>query len=265
MEPYLPIPDKLTRHHRSTTQFAAEPSFPTAYTLIPTKPDTEIELRAKGTDYVVKTYRCDHRIVCYGYGVWGRRRKLKPEFVGMDPRRIGALKREQPELELTTTSVEPLFVFLGDTTAKIWKRYPELPQVYPTVIVECTYLNSEDVQKAKEMTHMHWLDLKPIVEANPDTLFVLIHFSLKHSDLTIREFFSRYENVHPMIRQEDVDYEWIAKKQKAKQKQKREQQTSSRSKKVTKAEESTPATAGAVDDDVYDHAAPVCRCCQCRP
>ena len=43
---------------------------------------------------------------------------------------------------------------------------------------------------------VHWEELLPYVKANPDTLFVLIHFSLRYKDTEILEFFQKQVMEH---------------------------------------------------------------------
>ena len=59
-------------------------------------------------------------------------------------------------------------------------------------MTECSIIsqNDKDLAQAEEMKHTHWQHLKPIVEAYPQTMFVLTHFSLKHSALSLLEFFN---------------------------------------------------------------------------
>jgi ribonuclease BN (tRNA processing enzyme) len=66
----------------------------------------------------------------------------------------------------------------------------------------------KEEQNAKRRKHIHWNQLRPIVEQHPNILFVLIHFSLKYSSLQIRTFFANYPNVHPMLVESELEYEW---------------------------------------------------------
>jgi len=66
--------------------------------------------------------------------------------------------------------------FLGDTTPAVFERNEGLEGV-PTVFVECTgYLEGTE-EKMESRGHTHWTGLRPVVERNPSTLFVLIHIS----------------------------------------------------------------------------------------
>ncbi|WP_225993896.1 hypothetical protein [Actinomadura rudentiformis] len=84
----------------------------------------------------------------------------------------------------------PLFAFLGDTHVNVFDRNPWLFD-YPVIITECSFLHDTELERADRVGHTVWSRLKPIVEAHPETQFVLTHFSLRHSDQEILSFFQR--------------------------------------------------------------------------
>ena len=51
---------------------------------------------------------------------------------------------------------------------------------FPVIIIECTFLHEDKPHEAEERGHTSWDDLKPYVIANPQTTFVIIHFSLRY-------------------------------------------------------------------------------------
>jgi ribonuclease Z len=62
----------------------------------------------------------------------------------------------------------------------------------PVIIVECTFLEAElHAERAAKTKHTLWRDLEPVVRAQPDTIFVLIHFSLTYKEQYIRNFFQK--------------------------------------------------------------------------
>jgi F0F1-type ATP synthase delta subunit len=50
-------------------------------------------------------------------------------------------------------------------------------------------LTEEDLSHAEEKKHMNWINLKPIIQANPEVTFVLTHFSRKYKKEFVDEFF----------------------------------------------------------------------------
>lgn len=177
--------------------------------LFPTGPDEEFVFPQGGDEYICRTVACHHRIECLGFSIFRRKKTLKKEFVGLPGLEIGRLRKEG--VEITTSDEEPFVCFLGDTTKKVFERYPLLLKQHKIVIVECSFIDDKSEQRAKETKHLHWDDLKPYVEDNPQILFVLIHFSLKYKSLELRRFFvdqSRHKNIHPMLIESEIEDEW---------------------------------------------------------
>jgi ribonuclease Z len=82
-----------------------------------------------------------------------------------------------------------LFAYVGDTHASALAEADWLDGV-PVVITECTFLDDAERERAARIGHTVWSELRPIVEARPETLFVLIHFSLRHCDTEVVDFFA---------------------------------------------------------------------------
>jgi ribonuclease Z len=116
-----------------------------------------------------------------GYAFSERKKRLKSEYVGTPGRELGRLRKEGVEIEEET--FVPLFVYLGDTSTKVYEAHPEIFD-YPTIITECTFLpdphESEGdeaiLQRTERDGHIHWTQLQDIVLAHPANTFVLIHF-----------------------------------------------------------------------------------------
>mmetsp|Transcript_717 Transcript_717/g.1041 ORF Transcript_717/g.1041 Transcript_717/m.1041 type:complete len:313 (-) Transcript_717:46-984(-) len=159
-------------------------------------------------DIFLEAFFCDHSVPCLGYGFYRKKTKLRAEYVGMEGKEIGKLRKEGKEVNEIVD--EPLFVFLGDTTAAIWDVCPNVLK-YPLIFVECTFLGTldGDRERAAKTKHMFWDDLKPIIEKEKNTLFVLIHFSLRYSVSEILDFFQKQnlENVIPWVPSENCVFE----------------------------------------------------------
>ena len=78
---------------------------------------------------------------------------------------------------------------MGDTTTKVFENHPEVFE-FPTIFVECTFFGEGMESKAEKTTHVHWDKLKPFVKANPQCLFMLIHFSIRWNEYQIDEYFT---------------------------------------------------------------------------
>jgi ribonuclease Z len=178
--------------------------------LAPAEPGEEIFIRQSGSEYVCRTVACDHRIDCLGFSIFRIKNLLKEEYAGLPRQEIAQLRKEG--VEITKSTEEPFLCVLGDTTEVVFERYPLLLRIHMIVVVECTFVDDASLGRAEDTKHMHWLSLRPFVEAHPGTLFVLTHFSLKYSSLELRMFFyehSPQHNVHPMLIESEVENDWI--------------------------------------------------------
>ena len=149
-------------------------------------------------NYTMSAIECIHPVPCVGYCFWEPRSKLKEEYKEMDGKKIGQLRKSG--VEVSEVVEQPMFVFMGDTAAKVFDVNPYplslfspfSPFIYylfdyfrqlftfPVIIIECTFLHEDKPHEAEERGHTSWDDLKPYVVANPQTTFVIIHFSLRY-------------------------------------------------------------------------------------
>jgi len=180
------------------------------YVLRPTKADEEICFSQGGHKFVMRTLNMVHRIPCLGYSIFKLRSRLKEEYTGLPSREIGQLRKDG--VEITTLEEEPYLCFMGDTTTKVFDDYPEILNQHSTVIVECSFIDAKSRQRAETTKHVHWDKLQPHIASNPGTMFVLTHFSLKYSTLSLRRFFRDqqliYDNIHPMLIEREVEEQW---------------------------------------------------------
>ena len=146
--------------------------------------------------HTVRVVRCFHKVPCVGYCFSSHGRALLPELEALratmpqaDFGRMLAGRRaagEPVDREVRT----PLFAFLGDTHPRVFDENPWLFG-YPVIITECSFLDDAQAERAERVGHTLWSRLRPVVEAHPDTLFVLTHFSLRHSDAEVIAFFDK--------------------------------------------------------------------------
>jgi len=119
------------------------------------------------------------------------RKKLKEEYKQLQGKDIGKLAKEG--VDLYDMVAIPLFVFLGDTTAIIFKLHPEILK-FPMIIIECTFFTEGQEKLAEESYHIHWNYIKDIVYSNPQIVFILTHFSLRYKSEEIISFFKALED-----------------------------------------------------------------------
>ena len=87
--------------------------------------------------------------------------------------------------------LKPLVLFAFDTTIKAFHDTPEL-LTYKTIVTECTFLYPEHQELAVSSMHIHWKDIRPIIESHPNVTFILTHFSARYTDSDIESFFCEF-------------------------------------------------------------------------
>lgn len=190
-----------------------EDLLPTFY-LTGVEGNTKIKLSGKqNADKVVEVFNCYHSVACVGYGFLQTKKKIKPEYVGLEGKQLGALRKQGIQIDSLYES--PMFAFMGDTTAQFYADQAELEKEgkesvfrYPLIMTECTFLgiHEDDKQRAEKTKHTLWTELKPFIESHPDITFVLIHFSHRYSEEDIRSFFAKEKlaNVIPFVEAEET-------------------------------------------------------------
>jgi len=158
-------------------------------------------MEAKGVKLDIEVFECCHRIPTVSYGLSEIKNKLCAQYAGLSGPEIVALRKAG------TCVTQPVkqrkLAYVCDTSIDVFALNPSLLQ-YPVVFIECTFLCPDDpervgkdgdkvpeTQRATDTGHIHWQQLKPYVLANPDTLFVLFHFSQRYNDLEILDFFHK--------------------------------------------------------------------------
>ena len=142
----------------------------------------------KGLHWEVQVVECPHRVPSVGYCVSEVKRKLKDEYLSLPGSEIAKLKAEN--IDLFRIQKKKQFIFMGDTTFKVFELHPEVFE-YPVIFIECTFLSEGEERTALKRTHVHWNHLKPFVKQNPQCLFMLIHFTLALSEFDIEQFFDK--------------------------------------------------------------------------
>ena len=144
--------------------------------------------KARGGERYLKSFKTDHRVPSQGYVLVEERKRLKPEYVGVEGRELGRLRREGVDFEETTEV--PLVGFTGDTRARLFDTYKPEAKVH---FVECTFLDDKVTeQEAERKGHVH-LDALVRREAafeNVEAL-VLHHFSARYYNRDVERAIAR--------------------------------------------------------------------------
>lgn len=164
------------------------------YNITEVSSNSILNITIKGKKYLVEIIECDHTVPCVGFGFSEIKTKLKEEYLELKGNEIKELREKG--VEITQNIIMPMFVYLGDTGKKILSD-PKIEK-YQTIMIECTFLEDSEIERADETKHMHWISLKPYVIAHPQNTFILYHFSSRYRREFIRDFFKN-ENIPNVI------------------------------------------------------------------
>jgi len=152
-----------------------------------------VRINIKNTDYDLQIFLCDHAIPTISYGFSSISNKLKPEYHGRKGIEIKALR--ESGVEITKEVPTKRFAYICDTSIKVLETNPDILE-YSLVFIECTFIYKDELENANKTKHIHWEYLRPYVTANPQTHFVLIHFSLRYTEEEILKFFAKQMALH---------------------------------------------------------------------
>lgn len=167
------------------------------YKVVGLKPATKIPIMIKKAEHLLETFECFHGVPCIGYGLTEIKKKLSDEYIGLDKTEIIKLKKSG--VDITKRVLKHFFLYLGDTSAEILLN-PEISK-YSTVMIECTFIDDDEFERACQTKHIHWSQLKDYVLSHPDITFILYHFSSRYKKEYIKDFFDGLviSNVVPWI------------------------------------------------------------------
>ena len=83
---------------------------------------------------------------------------------------------KKDNIEITEKQIIPQLAFYGDTNIKALTDHNEWKK-YPIIIIECT-LFLDKISDNQQHGHIHWDEIKKIIENNQSNYFVLIHTSM---------------------------------------------------------------------------------------
>ena len=183
---YIASYASMTSH--TNRDFSDDSKFPCTFLeLDADKSPVELELKGKKR-YALTTFKCDHTVPCIGVGFAEIRMRLKPEYKGLPGKDIGSLRKQGVEVMERYEASQ--FVYLGDTTHRVFESYPGLFD-YKTIICECSFIEDDHIEQAEATKHMHWKFLKQVIQEHPGNVFVLMHFSRRYKPSEIKAFFMK--------------------------------------------------------------------------
>ena len=148
----------------------------TPYEVIPLQPDGQIEIK---NNIFLRGFPTEHTCPSFGYSIYEKRTKLKPEFVDYPQEKLKELKERG--VEITRTLTIPQVAYLGDTQPgpHLVREDVRKAQI---VICECTFFEPDHKDRAKIGMHMHVDDVAEWLRVLESEALVLVHVS-RRTDL----------------------------------------------------------------------------------
>lgn len=140
--------------------------------------------------YEVECFAVAHRITSVGFRVIETRRKLKPEFVGLEGSVLGEAHRQGTVLY--DFHKHPVFTYIGDSTIETLETEANWGDT-DVLFLECTHVGSTDLSVSQKYGHTHLDQLVQLFRDDPKRFgranIVLKHWSMRYSrDEVLRAF-----------------------------------------------------------------------------
>jgi len=170
-------------------------------------------IKIKNIKFKIELFKCTHSIETNGYGLIEYRKCLNPIFNtpeyqdasgNPDPKKLAFVASEGHKLNILIEI--PQVCYLLDTDHRILQTHKDSISKYKNVIIECTFIDDEHKQEARDTRHMLWSNLKPFILEFPHIQFILCHFSMRYKESEIIEFFKKenIKNVIPVVYNFDI-------------------------------------------------------------
>jgi ribonuclease Z len=143
-------------------------------------PGDEIEL---SRELVVTVHRTWHTIPSLGYLVWERRKKLKPQYVGLSEHQLR-------DLAIVGTALSdeiriPRVAYFGDSTARGFDENPDFYRA-DILIFEMTFVaEAHRMEEIHKFGHCHLDDILERRDCFQNQLLIASHFSTRCHDFQI--------------------------------------------------------------------------------
>jgi ribonuclease Z len=154
--------------------------------LVAIKAGDEIEL---SREHVVTVSAAKHTIPAFGFIVWERRRKLRPEYADLRGDQIRDLRLGGTEV--TYELRVPRLAYLGDSAPAGLDQCPAMYEAH-VLICEMTFVSPEHrKEKIHKFGHMHLNDFLDRRERFQNELIIAAHLSTRYHAKRVRQIVER--------------------------------------------------------------------------
>lgn len=151
---------------------------------------------SKSSEYYVEGLPSDHGVASISFGIYEMRKRCKPEYQNLVGSQYAQLKKDG--IDFTEMYKYSILCYMSDTCISPFLMSDSIIYQYPTIIIECTFLDKDDLSKAKKKKHIHWDQLEPYVRSHPTNKFILTHFSKKYTWSEVDKFFENMNKEKPI-------------------------------------------------------------------
>jgi ribonuclease Z len=149
---------------------------------------------------VVRPFRVRHSSTSLGFAVIDVRKKLKPEYAELSSQQIVALKKSGTTVEYRLEV--PKVAYCGDTALGNYLDH-EYVKNAEVLIVECTFFEPDHLERARQGSHTHVVDLPELYQRNNSPHVVLSHVSRRTgiggAKRYLREFLSKEDLARTVV------------------------------------------------------------------
>ena len=152
----------------------------------PLAPGGSVELRR---DLSVAAFRADHKVPALGFVASEVRRRLVPAWRGRAEAEVReAILRGEA---VTERSARPILAFSGDTGVGFFDSAPREALEAKVLLLECSFVDPEDVPRARHYGHLHVDDVAERAELFANEALVLTHLTLRSTPEELRAAIAR--------------------------------------------------------------------------
>jgi ribonuclease Z len=163
--------------------------------LVGVKPGDEYQIKPNLFARAFPTKHCKGSI---GYSIIEKRKKLKPEYAGLNSPQIVELKKQGIEIDYPLDI--PIVSYLGDTQ---YVDFSQLEYIAKSkiLIAECTFYEGEHTGRAEAGKHMHIDEFATLLEKMQNEHIIITHTTQRTSMREIRRTLKQtlhaeqYENI----------------------------------------------------------------------
>lgn len=145
------------------------------------------EIHEINEKYYFKAFKTPHSFDSLGYIIYEKRKKLKPELVGLSPAELIAKKKNGEEIEYFKHI--PQICYTGDSTEEIIEN-PDI-QKARYLILEATFLSENHLEAADDKAHIHLNHILEFLHNTQNEFVILTHFSMRYHRKEARELIKK--------------------------------------------------------------------------